>query len=336
MNRRTNNSAKTILIAGGAGYIGSHVNKKLHQMGYSTVVIDNLSRGHPLSACYGTFYQGDLGNSIDLEQVFQNHTFDGIMHFAAHLDVGESVINPYHYYQNNVCNTLNLLHFAVKYNVKNFVFSSSAAIFGLPQKESIDEMHPQKPINPYGHSKLMMETIFNDFDHAYGLKSCCLRYFNAAGADPEGQLRLYPRKESNLIPRLLQSLQDPAYTFTLYGTDYPTADGTCIRDYIHVNDLADAHLKGLEHLFATSKSCAYNLGNGRGFSVREVITAVENVTGSQIRILEGKRREGDPAVLIANNALAKRELGWIPSFPSLEAMITHAHAAMELPFANIN
>lgn len=329
MNRRTHNKLKTILIAGGAGYIGSHVNKRLHQHGYSTVVIDNLSRGHQHSACYGEFFQGDIGNAEDLEQIFQSHKIEGIMHFAAHLDVGESVINPYHYYHNNVSNTLNLLEFAIRYDVKAFVFSSSAAIFGLPQNASIDEMHPQKPINPYGRTKLMMETIFSDFDHAYGLKSCCLRYFNAAGADPEGEIRLYPRKENNLIPRLLKSLKDPAHTFTLYGTDYPTIDGTCIRDYIHVNDLADAHVKGLERLFATSNSCAYNLGNGRGFSVKEVIAAVEKVTGSRLNIIEGKRREGDPPVLIANSARAKRELEWTPNFPQLEAMIAHAYAAME-------
>lgn len=329
MNRRTLNRPKTVLVAGGAGYIGSHVNKKLHQHGYSTVIIDNLSRSHQHSACYGKFYQGDIGNAIDLEQIFQNHIFDGIMHFAAHTDVGESVINPYHYYQNNVCHTLNLLHFAVKYNVKAFVFSSSAAIFGLPQKESIDELHPQKPINPYGHTKLMTETIFNDFDHAYGLKNCCLRYFNAAGADPDGEIRLFPRKENNLIPRLLKSIKDPKHTFTLYGTDYPTTDGTCIRDYIHVNDLADAHLKGLERLFASSKSCAYNLGNGRGFSVREVIHVVEKVTGNRLRIIEGARRVGDPPVLIADSTRAQRDLDWTPKYPQIEAMVAHAHAAME-------
>jgi UDP-glucose 4-epimerase len=329
MNRRTHYKPKTILIAGGAGYIGSHVNKKLHQHGYSTVVIDNLTRGHQKSACYGKFFQGDIGNAKDLEEIFQKHQFEGIMHFAAHLDVGESVINPYHYYHNNVCNTLNLLHFAVKHTIKAFVFSSSAAIFGLPEKESIDESHPQKPINPYGQTKLMMETIFNDFDRAYGLKSCCLRYFNAAGADPEGEIRLYPRKENNLIPRLLNSIKDPNHTFTLYGTDYPTADGTCIRDYIHVNDLADAHVKGLERLFATSTSCAYNLGNGRGFSVKEVIRAVEKVTGRRLQVVEGKRRDGDPPILISNSARAKYDLKWTPVFPELEAMIAHAHAAME-------
>lgn len=332
MNRRTLQMPKThkrILIAGGAGYIGSHVNKKLHKHGFSTIVIDNLSRGHQKSACYGKFFQGDIGNPLDLEPIFQNHPIDAIMHFAAHTDVGESVLNPYHYYQNNVCHTLNLLNFAVKYHIKAFVFSSSAAIFGLPQQEMIDESHPKNPINPYGQTKLMTETIFNDFDQAYGLKTCSLRYFNAAGADPEGEIRLFPRKENNLIPRLLRSLRDSNSTFTLYGTDYPTTDGTCIRDYIHVNDLADAHVKGLERLFAHSTSCAYNLGNGRGFSVREVIHAVEKVTGKRLHIVEGKRRVGDPAILVADSSKAQQELQWSPNYPQLETMIEHAFAAME-------
>lgn len=328
MNRTTQNKSKTILIAGGAGYIGSHVNKKLYRSGYSTIVIDDLSRGYRRNARYGEFFQGNIGIPEDLETLFNSHRIDGIMHFAAHLDVGESVINPYLYYRNNVCNTLNLLHFAVRNDVKAFIFSSSAAIFGLPRQSSIDENHPRNPINPYGRTKLMAESILKDFDRAYGLKSCCLRYFNAAGADPEGDIRLYPRKENNLIPRLLNSVKKGDKKITIYGTDYPTPDGTCIRDYIHVNDLADAHVKGLERLFETSTSCAYNLGNGQGFSVKEIISSVEKVTGCQIDINEGERREGDPPILIADSTLARNELGWVPHFPLPETMIAHAYAAM--------
>lgn len=329
MNRATLTKCKKILVTGGAGYIGSHVNKRLHQHGYTTVVIDNLSRGHPKCACYGNFIQGDIGHSLDLESLFQAHQFDGIMHFAAHTDVGESVTNPLIYYQNNVSHTLNLLNFAVKYEVKAFVFSSSAAIFGTPQKPSIDEEHPCQPINPYGHTKYVIETTLNNFDRAYGLKSCCLRYFNAAGADPHREIRLPARKENNLIPRLLGSLRNPTESITLYGTDYPTADGTCIRDYIHVFDLADAHIQGLERLFSTGISCAYNLGNGLGFSVKAVIEAVQKVTGCRLNVIEGMRREGDPAVLVADASKAQRELQWTPKYPQLEAMIAHAHAAMD-------
>lgn len=325
---RTPSKSPLILITGGAGFIGSHVNKRLHQHGYDTVVIDNLSRGHQDAVCCGHFIHADIGNHHDLEKIFLEHHFDGIMHFAAYIDVGESITHPSIYYQNNIVNTLNLLNLAVKYSVKAFVFSSSAAIFGIPQKEFVDEGHPCMPINPYGQSKLVTEMMLESFDRAYGLKSCCLRYFNAAGGDPEGQIKIFPRRETNLIPRLLQSLKDPSQTFTLFGTDYSTADGTCIRDYIHVHDLADAHIKGLEKLLHHQTSCAYNLGNGSGFSVREVIDAVEKVTCCKLNIIEGPRRPGDPSKLIADSKKAHRELQWKPKYFQLESMIEHAYAAM--------
>ncbi|MGZ3732363.1 MAG: UDP-glucose 4-epimerase GalE, partial [Parachlamydiaceae bacterium] len=230
MNRRTPNIGKRILIVGGAGYIGSEVNKRLHQHGYQTVILDNLSHGNVKCVPYGEFIKSDINHPLDLEHVFQQYFFDGVMHFAALTDVGESTVNPLAYYQNNVASTLNLLNCAVKYAVKAFVFSSSAAIFGIPQTPLIDENHPCQPINPYGQTKWMVEKILQDFDRAYGLKSCSFRYFNAAGADPEGEIGWYPRKENNLIPLLLKSLFDRSKRVTLFGSDYPTPDGSCIRD----------------------------------------------------------------------------------------------------------
>ncbi|MBA3237435.1 MAG: UDP-glucose 4-epimerase GalE [Parachlamydiaceae bacterium] len=328
MNSRTKANFKTLLIIGGAGYIGSYVNKRLQQEGYETVVFDNLSRGHRSNVIRGSFIQGDLADLSILESVFKQHSFAGILHFGAFTDVGESVKNPYIYYQNNVVNTLNLLHLAVNYEIKSFVFSSSAAIFGIPVKNLIDENHPCAPINPYGRTKWLIEMILQDFDRAYGLKSCCLRYFNAAGADPEGEIKWHPRKETNLIPLLLRSLQEPKQEVTLYGSDYPTQDGTCIRDYIHLYDLAEAHIKGLEQLFESSTSTAYNLGNGQGFSVKEVIDAVERVTGLPLQIAKGSRRPGDPPILVANAMKAKEELEWKPRYPDLDTMIAHAYKVM--------
>lgn len=328
MNRRTQAKSKTLLVIGGAGYVGSYVNKRLQQEGYDTVVFDNLSRGHRSNVVCGSFVQGDLADLATLESLFRQHTFSGILHFAAYTDVGESVNNPYIYYQNNVVNTLNLLQLAVNYGVKTFVFSSSAAIFGVPLKDLIDEDHPCAPINPYGRTKWFIEMLLQDFDHAYGLKSCCLRYFNAAGADPEGEIKWHPRKETNLIPLLLRSLKEPKQKVTLFGSDYPTRDGTCIRDYIHLHDLAEAHIKGLEQLFETSTSSAYNLGNGRGFSVKEVVDAVERVTGLPLHIVHGARRPGDTPVLVADSKKAELELGWKPLYPDLETMIAHAYKVM--------
>jgi UDP-glucose 4-epimerase len=251
------------------------------------------------------------------------------MHFAAFIDVGESVREPAKYYENNVIKTLNLLNIMLKYQVKTLIFSSSAAIFGYPQANHIVESHACHPINPYGETKWMVEKILHDFDRAYGLKSCCFRYFNAAGGDPTGHIKNYQTQVTNLIPLALQSIKCKR-PLTIFGTDYPTLDGTCIRDYIHIHDLGTAHLLGMERLFTGSSSLAYNLGNGQGYSVKEVIRAVETVTNQPLIVQEGKRRPGDPPILLADASLARHDLGWQPIYTDLETMIEHAWKALNV------
>lgn len=316
-----------ILIVGGAGFIGSHLNKMLNNLGYTTVVFDNLSRGDRATLLSGTFIEGDMGNQQALEQLFQKHHFDVVFHFAALIDVGESIHTPAAYYLNNVSHTLNLLRMMITYGIKYFVFSSTAAVYGVPVCDCIPESHSTLPINPYGHTKLMVETILRDFDRAYGLKSYCLRYFNAAGGDPEGQIKYYQKKPNNLIPIVLRSILNH-HPVTIHGTDYPTPDGTCIRDYIHLDDLCQAHILAMQQLLQGGTSMTYNLGNGQGFSVREVLAAAEKVTGSPLRIIEGPRRAGDPPILVADASRAKRELGWTPKYADLETMIAHAWKAI--------
>jgi UDP-glucose 4-epimerase len=322
---------RVILIVGGAGFIGSHVNKMLNKAGYKTVVLDNLSKGRREAVAYGTFIEGDLGNTQTLEALFKKHSVDAVMHFAAFIDVGESVANPLKYYENNVVNTLRLLEAMIKYNVKKFIFSSSAAIFGLPQILPLPEDHPSHPINPYGETKWMVEKILHDFDVAYGLKSCCLRYFNAAGGDPEGEILNYQTGGTNLIPIVLRSLKSDAGSVTIFGTDYPTEDGTCVRDYIHIDDLGEAHIKGLTWLLSNGDSCRFNLGNGRGYSVNEVIQAAEKVTGKTVNVKKGSRRPGDPPLLVADSTLAFKLLNWKPKYPSLESIIGDAWTALRSP-----
>jgi UDP-glucose 4-epimerase len=324
-------SKKTILVVGGAGYIGSHVNKMLNQMGYQTLIIDNLSRGSLKTILNGTFIKGDIGDSLFLSHIFNHHSIDAVMHFAAYIDVGESVIDPGKYYQNNVANTLNLLTTMINYNVKKFIFSSTAAIFGSPITNLIAETHPCLPINPYGETKWMVEKMLRYFDQAYGLKYSCLRYFNAAGGDPEGCIKNYQTKSSNLIPLVLKSLQIETGFITIYGTDYPTPDGTCIRDYVHIEDLGHAHIKALEQLFDGSSSTEYNLGNGQGFSVREVIHTVESTLKRKVSVIEGVRRPGDPPILVADSHKATSLLNWRPQF-TLEDMISHAWNAYQPEF----
>lgn len=318
---------KTILIAGGAGYIGSHVNKMLNLSGYKTIVLDNLSRGNSSAVTQGTFVQGDIKDKKLLAEIFSTYKIDAVMHFAAFIDVGESTTNPSKYYQNNVAATLNLLECMKEHDIKTFIFSSTAAIFGIPQENLIAETHPKQPINPYGNSKLMVEWMLSDFDKAYGIKSGCLRYFNAAGGDPDSEIKYSEKKESNLIPIILKNLKSNGIV-TIYGTDYETRDGTCIRDYIHVNDLGSAHLLCMEKLFETCESASYNLGNGQGFSVREVIQAAEKITGLKVNVIEGDRRAGDPPFLVADSGKARKELGWVPKFSSIDQMIAHAWRAM--------
>lgn len=321
-------SQKCVLVVGGAGYIGSRVNEKLHENGYKTIVLDNLSKGHTQAVQHGFFIEGDIGDSALLDEIFEQNKVDAVMHFAAFLEVGESVSNPLKYYMNNVAATINLLQAMHKNNVNTFIFSSTAAIFGMPQQTLITEEHPHNPMSPYGKSKLIIENILQDLDKAYGMRSCCLRYFNAAGGDPAGKMKIYKTNQSNLIPVILRSIQKTDSSITIFGTDYDTPDGTCIRDYIHIDDLASAHIAAMERLWEGAPSTCYNLGNGKGFSVREVIHAVETVTGLPVRYIEGPRRGGDPSISVADSRKAQEELGWHPLYPELESMVKHTWDAM--------
>lgn len=320
---------KTILVVGGAGFIGSYVNQMLAEAGYQTIVFDNLSHGNKKTVMRGQFIEGDVCAPQALNFLFQNFKIDAVMHFAAFIDVGESVVNPGKYYANNVIGSLNLLNMMVSHGVNKLIFSSTAAIFGYPMTQQINESQPCLPINPYGRSKLMVEQFLRDFDLAYGLKSCALRYFNAAGGDPKGEIKNYQKKETNLIPLILRSLKTPGGSITIYGTDYPTPDGTCIRDYIHIHDLATAHISAMKKLLDGAPSTCYNLGNGHGFSVREVIKTIEQVTGKSVNTVEGQRRAGDPPILVAASAKANHELEWKPLYPDLNTIVEHAWKVMD-------
>lgn len=314
----------TILVVGGAGYIGSHMVKILLAAGYHVVVLDNLSTGHRDAVLGGDFVFGDLSDTPLLERLFKGYHFRGVMHFASFIQVGESVQQPSKYYQNNVACTLNLLDAMVRHQVHAFIFSSTAAIFGEPQYVPIDESHPKHPINPYGASKAIIEQMLLDYDRAYHLKAVCLRYFNAAGADPTGQLGERHEPETHLIPLVLQAASGQRTHIGIFGDDYETPDGTCVRDYIHINDLCQAHLLALEQLLAGANSAAYNLGNGNGFSVRQVIEVAEQVTGKKIPVVIGQRRAGDPARLVADSQLARSALNWQPRYADLDTIISHA------------
>lgn len=313
-----------ILVVGGAGYIGSHMVKMLVELGYQVTTLDNLSNGHREAVVGGEFVEGDLADRVLLDRIFSEGHFAGVMHFASFIMVGESVVDPAAYYRNNVSNTQNLLDAMVAHDVSALIFSSTAAIFGDPQYMPIDEGHPKMPVNPYGRTKLMVEQMLADYDRAYGLKSVCLRYFNAAGADPAGLLGERHDPESHLVPLVLQVASGRRPAITVFGRDYETADGTCIRDYIHVTDLCDAHHLALQRLWADRKSASYNLGNGNGFSVRDVIETAARVTGKKIKVEDGPFRSGDPAVLVADSSLARRELGWSPQYQELEVILEHA------------
>jgi len=319
---------KCVLVVGGAGYIGSCVNEKLHENGYQTIVLDNLSKGDRKAVSHGVFIEGDLGNTETLDYIFQTYNIDAVMHFAAFLEVGESVANPMKYYINNVSATLNLLQSMLKHNVNVFIFSSTAAVFGMPQEEYITEAHPCSPISPYGRSKHIVELVLNDLDFAYGMRYTALRYFNAAGGDSAGERKLYKQNQSNLIPVILRSIQKENGSISIFGTDYDTPDGTGVRDYVHIEDLATAHIAAMERLWRGAPSTCYNLGNGNGFSVKEVIKATEKVTGLPVHYTEGARRAGDPAVSVADSTKAQEELNWYPKYPLIEDMIKHTWKSM--------
>ncbi|MCX7848135.1 MAG: UDP-glucose 4-epimerase GalE [bacterium] len=317
-----------ILVTGGAGYIGSHCVKRLLDKGYAVVVIDNLSRGHRDAVLTGDFVHGSIGDRRILEEVFTRWPIEVVMHFSALAYVGESMERPAEYYENNVAQTLTLLTACRDYGVKYVIFSSTCATYGEVERVPITEDTPIAPLNPYGHSKRMVEVILEDFDRAYGIKSCIFRYFNAAGADPSGMLRERHQPETHLIPIVLEVAAGQREYVEIFGTDYPTPDGTCIRDYVHVNDLSDAHILGIEYLRSGSPSMIFNLGSEKGFSVREVIDTCECVTGRTILVKEGQRRPGDAPRLVAEATRAKTLLGWRPERSDLRTIVADAWHAM--------
>jgi UDP-glucose-4-epimerase GalE len=313
-----------VLVTGGAGYIGSHAVKALLGRGSRVVVYDDLSAGHRAAVARATaLVDGDIHDVARLRAVMREHEVDAVMHFAAWLSVGDSVQNPSGYYHNNVVGALGVLDAMVAENVKHFVFSSTAAVFGNPVETPITESHPKQPINPYGETKLAVERALPHYEKAYGLTSIALRYFNAAGADPDGELGEDHAPEQHLIPRAIDAALGRA-SFQVFGDDYETPDGTCLRDYIHVTDLAAAHLLALEALRGGAPSTQYNLGNGRPTSVKDVLQSVERVVGRKVPYTMGPRRPGDPAVLYASSARIKRDLGWKPRFEEIDVIVENA------------
>ena len=315
---------KNILVVGGAGYIGSYMCKYLAKNGYHPIVLDNLVYGHRLAVKWGPFIEGSMADAKLLDRIFTEYPIAAVMHFAAFCYVGESVEDPGKYYQNNVAATLTLLEEMLDKKVSNFIFSSSCAVYGEPVEIPITEQHPYNPINPYGRSKLMVEKILEDFRAAYGLEYVALRYFNAAGADPEGEIGEEHDPETHLIPLVLKTALGQRETINIFGNDYATKDGTCIRDYIHIDDLAQAHLLALDRLLNGLPGGQYNLGNGNGYSVKEVIEVARDITSKQIPAKIVERRPGDPAVLIGSSEKAFKELGWKPQFADLNAIVATA------------
>jgi UDP-glucose-4-epimerase GalE len=325
---------ESVLIAGGAGYIGSHAAKLLHQRGYHPVVLDNLVYGHRWAARWGTFVEADLNDRETVREVLLAHRIRAVMHFAAYTYVGESVRDPAKYYRNNVANTLTLLETMAEVESEHFIFSSTCATYGEPLEIPITEDHPQSPINPYGRTKLVVEGMLRDFETAYGIRHTNLRYFNAAGADPDGEIGEDHDPETHLIPLVLEVALGQRPHIAVFGTDYPTPDGTCIRDYIHVTDLANAHVLALEHLLSGGESRSYNLGNGAGHSVRQVIDEARRITGSPIPVVEARRRWGDPAQLVGSAEKLRRDLGWKPEYADLDQILETAwrwHAKAHAP-----
>ena len=315
--------ARRVLVTGGAGYVGSHACKALSRAGHHVVVYDNLAAGHREAVRYGELVEGDIADVTAVRQALRNHRISAVMHFAAFLDVGESVREPAKYYRNNVVGTLGVLEAMAAEQVKAFVFSSTCATYGEPMETPIAETHPQRPINSYGETKLAIERALPHFEQAAGIRWAALRYFNAAGADPEGELGEDHSPEIHLIPRAIEAAQG-GRGLQVFGDDYPTPDGTCLRDYIHVSDLADAHVKALASITGGGASDVYNLGTGTPRSVREVIECVERVTGRPVPRTLAPRRPGDPAVLFASPEKAKSALGWTPQLGDLEVIVSTA------------
>ena len=314
----------SILVTGGAGYIGSHAAKALAAAGFRPVVLDNLSRGHTHAVRWGPFISADIADSSLVRRTIEKHDIKVVLHFAASAYVGESMSTPRTYFLNNVRNTLTFLEAVADSSVNQIVFSSTCATYGIPEGLAVAEEHPQRPVNPYGESKLFVERVLHWYAQAYGLRWVVLRYFNAAGADPEGEIGEQHDPETHLVPRVIQAALGRLPEIEIFGSDYDTPDGTAVRDYIHVSDLADAHVLALQHLLRGGPNCALNLGTGRGHSVREVIDAVEKLSGRKVRVRIRPRREGDPPVLVARSSRAMELLNWSPRQSNLETIVRTA------------
>ncbi len=315
---------KEILVTGGAGYIGSHTLRALIARGYQPICFDNLSTGFREFAGDLPFIKGDLADPLEIDRAFSSHAIEAVIHFASHALVEESYRDPHKYYHDNILNCLNLLATMRQHGLRHFVFSSSCATYGIPSRVPITEATPLDPINPYGSTKMIIERILADFERAHGTKFIALRYFNAAGADPDGTIGEWHNPESHLIPRLFNVALERGGAAEVYGNDYPTPDGTCVRDYIHVTDLAAAHVSALDRLFAGQPSAVFNLGTGQGYSVLEVIQQVRQVTGRKVPMVIRPRRPGDPPALIADPTKAKTELGWTAHHSSLKEIVNTA------------
>ncbi len=317
---------RRVLVTGGAGYIASHTAKRLSQAGFEPVTVDDLSAGHKWAVKWGPFVQGDIGDQKLIREVVSEYRIQAVLHFAALTFVGESIVQPRKYFHNNVVQTLKMLDALVDCSVKHVIFSSSCATYGDPERVPIAESHPQRPVNPYGESKLMVERILHWYDQAYGMKAACLRYFNAAGADPDGELGEVHTPETHLIPLVMQAASGAIDSVSIFGTDYPTPDGTAIRDYLHVYDLADAHVRALEYLLNGGASIELNLGTGQGHSVLEIIRAVEEVSGRSVPARRTERRPGDAQELVADASKAREVLNWQPRFVDLRELVRTAWA----------
>ncbi len=322
-----------VLVTGGAGYIGSHVVKALGERGYSVLTYDNLSYGHKEAVLYGELVVADLSDKEMLNKIFKDFKPDAVIHFAASIVVPESVREPLKYYRNNFCNTLNLIETCIEHGVRNFIFSSSAAVYGIPDKCPVSEDAPLNPINPYGRTKAMVESLIADVSQAKDFRYISLRYFNVAGDDSSGRLGQRRADATHLITLAVKTALGKRPYLEIYGTDYPTKDGTCIRDYIHVDDLADAHILAMEYLMNNGKNEIFNCGYGHGYSVREVVEATKRVSGVDFKVIETARREGDPPELVADSRKIKTTLGWLPKYDDLEYIVkTALEWERKLPF----